>query len=119
MGVSNIGSLSSMDVRSIPVQHTEHCGYKKQSSYGGANQTTDYRPAKGGILFAAFSHAHGHGNHTDDHGESRHQNRPKTREASFLSGAHGIAYGLQMLFRKANHQNAIGCSHAHAHDGSH
>src|SRR5580698_2810766 len=85
MGVSSMGSLSSIGNHPPSVQHAEHRGHEKQRRDGGADQSTDHRPAQRGILLAALPHAHGHRDHTDDHGQRGHQHGPETREAGFQS----------------------------------
>src|SRR5580692_9455949 len=119
MGASSMDSLSSIGNNSLLMQHAEYRGDEEQCSDGGADQATDHGAAERGVLFAAFTQAHGHGDHSDNHGERGHQHGTKAREAGFESGARGIACGLQVVLGEADHQDAVGGGHADAHDGAH
>src|ERR1700734_1688470 len=114
-GRTTIGSLSSMDSLSSigceapPVQETEHGGNEEERGNGGEDQSTDHGAPERRVLLAAFAEPHGHGNHADDHGERGHQHGTEAREPGFERGAHGVAFGFQMLLGEVDHQNTVGC----------
>src|SRR4051812_18795106 len=59
------------------MQEAEHGGGKEERSDGGKEQTADDCPAQRCILLASFAETYSHRDHTDDHGERRHQHRTK------------------------------------------
>src|ERR1700733_9064390 len=119
IGVSSMGSLSSIGCHSPPVQHTEHRWDKEEGGDGGANQPANNGTAERSVLLPTFTQAHCNRNKTDNHGQRGHQDGPKTRKAGFQSGTRRVALGLQMLLGEADHQDAVGRGHSDAHDGPH
>ena len=99
------------------VNDAEHGGYKKQGGCRRKEQTADDGPAQGRILFAAFAKAEGHGHHADDHGQGRHHYGTQAGISGLKDrGDRIIALG-HPLAGVADHENAVGGGHAHAHDG--
>src|ERR1700678_685380 len=59
----------------VAPDHHEHSRYEKQGSDRSQNQSTDNSSTERRILFAAFSQAQCHRNHTDNHREGGHDHR--------------------------------------------
>src|SRR5689334_6800724 len=54
------------------VNQCEYAWNEEECRDGGAHQTADDGAAERRVLFAAFTHAHRHRDHTYDHRKSRH-----------------------------------------------
>ncbi len=72
------------------MQHAEECGNEEQRGYRCEKQAADHGPSQRSVLLAAVSHSQRHRNHADDHGQSGHQHRTKTREARLQGGGNRI-----------------------------
>src|ERR1700678_1486702 len=98
------------------VNQTENHRHEKQSNKPPETQSADYRAAQRSILFTALSQTDRHGQHTDDHGERRHDYRTETGETRLQRSFVGGLSLFEPLFRKADDQDAIRRGDSHAHD---
>src|SRR5277367_5693529 len=58
------------------MENTKHHRYKEQRRHGGKKQSTDHGAAQGGILFATFTPSKSHRQHSDNHRQRSHDDRP-------------------------------------------
>ena len=68
------------------MQQCKHRGNKEERGHRGAKQAAHNRAAERGVLLASITQTKSHRDHADDHGESGHENWPKTGEAGFDGG---------------------------------
>ena len=100
------------------MQDAEHGRNEEQSRQGSYCQAADDRAAEWCVLLAALAERKCHRHHADDHGQRRHQHRPKARESGLERRRCGIEAICQAFAREAHQQYAVGSSYAHAHDGT-
>ena len=60
-------------------------GHEDKGGDRRERKTTDDGTAQGGVLLAAIAETERHGNHADDHGESRHADWAESSGAGFDS----------------------------------
>src|SRR3984885_14778786 len=101
------------------MQQCKHRGNKDERGHRGAKQAADNRGAERGVFLASITQTESHRDHADDHGESGHQNWPKTREAGLDGGLQRVSESRQALGGKCHHENTVRSSHAHAHYCAH
>src|SRR5579875_3033701 len=89
VGLSGLGCV--LFAVTAPMKQREHGGNKDEGGDGGETESTDNGAAERSVLLAAFAEAHSHGNHTDDHGEGRHEDGTEACGAGVDGGADGIA----------------------------
>src|SRR5215470_3016924 len=102
-----------------PVQEAKDRRNKYQCRNRGAQQSTNDGTAEGSILLASVTNAKRHWNHADDHGQRGHDDRPETRVPCFNRRFHWISVVQESLLGEGNHENAVRCRYAHAHDCAH
>src|SRR5882757_9334150 len=77
--------------------HTKYHGNKHQRRRRCKDQAADHGAPERGVLLAAFAEPQRHRQHSDDHGQRRHQHRPETDESGFQRRGHGITqFGIAL-----------------------
>src|SRR5580704_1060133 len=81
-GIS-VSGMRNLRFRASPIpassmQQCKHRGNKDERGHRGAKQPAHHCAAERGVLLASITQTKGHRNHADDHGESGHQDWPKT-----------------------------------------
>ena len=98
------------------MDHGKNTRHKEERGESGKDQPTDHGAAQRRVLLAAFTEAHGHRYHSNDHRERRHQDRPDAHETGFASCIAGALTFIHLLARKGNHQDAVRRGNAYTHD---
>src|SRR5215472_10403963 len=75
-------------------------GNEEKSRDGSKNKPADNRSSQGGILFAALSETERHWNHSNNHRERGHQDRPQPRVTGIQRGEVRIPIFFEPLLRK-------------------
>ena len=101
-----------------PVQQAEENRNKEQRGGSGKNQPADYGSAEWRVLFSTFPQADRHRHHADDHRQGGHQDRPEAGESRCQRGGYRVLALFHLFLGEADHQNAVGGSHPHTHDGT-
>src|SRR6185312_4125019 len=100
------------------MQEAEEYRNKEERRHGCEQKTANNRPAERRVLFTALTDTQRHRQHADNHRQRGHQHWTKTSVACKHGGiARRVCVG-KLLLRKADHQNTVGGSHTHTHDGA-
>jgi len=80
-GIADSSDMAGIPARSLamfqaPVYSGKNDWNEKKSGDRGEQQSTDDGAAQRCVLLRSLAQTERHGNHTDDHGQSRHQYRP-------------------------------------------
>ena len=100
------------------MQDAEHGRNEEQSRQGSYCQAADDRAAEWCVLLAALAERKCHWHHADDHGQRRHQHRPKARKSGLERRGRGVKAICQPFASEAHQQYTVGGGDAHAHDGT-
>src|ERR1700691_488603 len=117
--LSSVLAIVARPIEAMVVQEREYSGDENQGGDRCAEQTSDHSATERRVLFASVARAYCHGDHANDHGEGRHQNRSKARVARLCRRLQGIAIFSQPLLGEGDHKNTVRRGNTHAHDGAH
>src|SRR5271155_5488047 len=117
--LSSVLAIVARPIEAMVVQKREYSRHKNQSGHCCAEQPSDHSATERRVLFASDDRTYCHWDHANDHGEGRHQNRSKPREAGLCRGLQGIAVFKQPLLGEGDHKNTVRRRNPHAHDGAH
>src|SRR6201986_599674 len=88
-----------------PMNDAEHHRNKEKCGDGGEEKAADHGTAERRILLATIAQAEGHGQHSDDHCEGRHQHRSQPDETGLESSLRRIPDLVELLTRETDHQH--------------
>ncbi len=116
---------SPAGVACAPMEVNRECrnantdGTKTSGGHRCTKQTSDDSPSRGAFCSSSITEPSAAGNHADNHGQSRHNDRAEASRSRFDGCRDGIAMMEQSLLGEGDDQNAVCRGHTHAHDGSH
>src|SRR5271154_5550357 len=117
--LSSVLAIVARPIEAMVVQKREYSGHENQSGHCCAEQTSYDGATERRVLFTSVARAYCHWHHANDHGEGRHHDRSKPREAGLCCGLQSIAVFSQPLLGEGDHKNTVRRRNTHAHNGAH